>query len=202
MLYDYSITALVTDNAANCVKAQEIVTSQFLNIIDLQYITHFFNLITKHIMEHNLVKQTIKGEELKTYSEIRWTSMYEAASSVSHLRIALEHVLINNPDEITNKIVKHYLRNSDFFANVNKLTKVLKLIKTTITLLESARRGLKAEYWKIITDIAVQIHLNNGGNQKSRNRLLAQICNYESNHNPYYEKFDSSLETIYETEIG
>uniref|UniRef100_U9SIY8 Uncharacterized protein n=1 Tax=Rhizophagus irregularis (strain DAOM 181602 / DAOM 197198 / MUCL 43194) TaxID=747089 RepID=U9SIY8_RHIID len=68
--------------------------------------------------------------------------MYEAASSVSHLRIALEHVLINNPDEITNKIVKHYLRNSDFFANVNKLTKVLKLIKTTITLLESASTNL------------------------------------------------------------
>jgi len=54
---------------------------------------------------------------------------------------------------------------------------------------------LKAEYWKIITNTATQIHLNNGGNQKSRDRLLAQIRNYESKHSPYHEKFDSSLET-------
>lgn len=34
----------------------------------------------------------IEGGGLKTYSETRWTSMYEAANSVSRLRIALEHV--------------------------------------------------------------------------------------------------------------
>ncbi|CAB4475494.1 unnamed protein product [Rhizophagus irregularis] len=114
------ITALVTDNAANCVKAREIVTSQFSNIIDLRYIAHFINLITKQIMGHDMAKQTIKscnriisffkrshivgklladaattlqieGGGLKTYSETRWTSMYEAANSVSRLRIALEH---------------------------------------------------------------------------------------------------------------
>jgi len=44
------VTALVTDNAANCVRAQEVVTSQFPNIIDLWCIADFFNLITKHIM--------------------------------------------------------------------------------------------------------------------------------------------------------
>ncbi|PKK76613.1 hypothetical protein RhiirC2_772346 [Rhizophagus irregularis] len=44
------ITALVTNNAANCVKAREIVISQFSNIIDLRCIAHFINLITKQIM--------------------------------------------------------------------------------------------------------------------------------------------------------
>jgi hypothetical protein len=34
----------------------------------------------------------IEGGGLKTYSETRWTSMYEATSSVSRLRNALEHV--------------------------------------------------------------------------------------------------------------
>ncbi|CAB4475493.1 unnamed protein product [Rhizophagus irregularis] len=254
------ITALVTDNAANCVKAREIVTSQFSNIIDLRYIAHFINLITKQIMGHDMAKQTIKscnriisffkrshivgklladaattlqieGGGLKTYSETRWTSMYEAANSVSRLRIALEHVLMNNPDEITNKSVKKSIKSSEFFVNVNKLTKVLKLIKTAITLLESARmvgfhqhciesfnkywdkfdpniyillyflhpnyqgQGLKTEYWKIITTTAGQIWRNNGGDKKSCNRLLAQICNYELRRSPYNQDFDNSLET-------
>ena len=34
----------------------------------------------------------IEGGGLKTYSETRWTSMYEAANSVSRLQSALEHV--------------------------------------------------------------------------------------------------------------
>ncbi|CAB4479466.1 unnamed protein product [Rhizophagus irregularis] len=84
----------------------------------------------------------IEGGGLKTYSETRWTSMYEAANSVSRLRIALEHVLMNNPDEITNKSVKRSIKSSEFFVNVNKLTKVLKPIKTAITLLESASTNL------------------------------------------------------------
>ncbi|PKK55605.1 hypothetical protein RhiirC2_801967, partial [Rhizophagus irregularis] len=46
----------------------------------------------------------IEGGELKTYSETRWISMYETANSVSCLRIALEHMLINNPNEITKQI--------------------------------------------------------------------------------------------------
>ncbi|GET54841.1 ribonuclease H-like domain-containing protein [Rhizophagus irregularis DAOM 181602=DAOM 197198] len=278
------IIALVTDNAANCVKAREIVTSQFSNIIDLRYIAHFINLITKQIMGHDMAKQTIKscnriisffkrshivgklladaattlqieGGGLKTYSETRWTSMYEAANSVSRLRIALEHVLMNNPDEITNKSVKKSIKSSEFFVNVNKLTKVLKLIKTAITLLESAStnladcfiqlillanaikklpsqgmvgfhqhciesfnkywdkfdpniyillyflhpnyqgQGLKTEYWKIITTTAGQIWRNNGGDKKSCNHLLAQICNYELRRSPYNQDFDNSLET-------
>ena len=44
------ITALVTDNAANCVKAREMITSRFPNIINLRCIAHFVNLITKDIM--------------------------------------------------------------------------------------------------------------------------------------------------------
>ena len=49
---------------------------------------------------------------------------------------------MNHSNEITNKTVKRILRNSDFFINVNKLTEVLKPIKTVITLLESANTNL------------------------------------------------------------
>ena len=44
------IIALVTDNASNCVKAREIVSSQYPNIMNLRCIAHFVNLITKDIM--------------------------------------------------------------------------------------------------------------------------------------------------------
>ncbi|GBC46481.2 ribonuclease H-like domain-containing protein [Rhizophagus irregularis DAOM 181602=DAOM 197198] len=244
------VSALVTDNAANCVKAREIVTNQFPNIIDLQCIAHFVNLVTKQIMEHDLAKITISGcnqitsffkrshivgklltdttttlqivgGRLKTYFETRWTSMYEAVSSVSRLRMALEHVLKNNPNEITNKSVRQNIQSSEFFSNVDKLTKVLKPIKTAITLLESANanladcflqliliantikkiifsrnaRGLKAVYWKTITTTAAQIWQNNGGDRRSCNRLLAQMHNYELRKSPYNQEFDSHLET-------
>ncbi|CAB5366112.1 unnamed protein product [Rhizophagus irregularis] len=244
------VSALVTDNAANCVKAREIVTNQFPNIIDLRCIAHFVNLVTKQIMEHDLAKITISGcnqitsffkrshivgklltdttttlqivgGRLKTYFETRWTSMYEAVSSVSRLRMALEHVLKNNPNEITNKSVRQNIRSSEFFSNVDKLTKVLKPIKTAITLLESANanladcflqliliantikkiifsrnaRGLKAVYWKTITTTAAQIWQNNGGDRRSCNRLLAQMHNYELRKSPYNQEFDSHLET-------
>ncbi|GBC39358.2 ribonuclease H-like domain-containing protein [Rhizophagus irregularis DAOM 181602=DAOM 197198] len=172
------VSALVTDNAANCVKAREIVTNQFPNIIDHWCIAHFVNLVTKQIMEHDLAKITISGCNqitsffkrshivgklltdattalqivgggLKTYCETRWTSMYEAISSVSHLRMALEHVT----------------------------------------------RELKAVYWKTITTTAAQIWQNNGGDRRLCNRLLAQMRNYELRKSPYNQKFDSHLET-------
>ena len=63
--------------------------------------------------------------------------MYETVYSVSRLQAALEYVLSNHSDEITNKIVRRLIWNLEFFANVNKLTEVLKPIKTAITLLKS-----------------------------------------------------------------
>ncbi|CAG8763939.1 1240_t:CDS:2, partial [Rhizophagus irregularis] len=56
-------------------------------------------------------------------------------------------------------------------------------------------QGLKTEYWKIITTTAGQIWRNNGGDKKSCNHLLAQICNYELRRSPYNQDFDNSLET-------
>ena len=54
---------------------------------------------------------------------------------------------------------------------------------------------MKTKYWKTITDTAAQIWLNNGGNAKSRDQLLAQMRNYELKRSPYHEEFDSTLET-------
>ncbi|PKK63313.1 hypothetical protein RhiirC2_789091 [Rhizophagus irregularis] len=100
------ITALVTDNATNCIKTQEIISSQYPNIINIRYIAHFVNLITKDIIDHDFARQTIKtdkGESLKTYCKTKWTSIYKTTSSVLCLQAALETVLLNNPNDITSK---------------------------------------------------------------------------------------------------
>jgi len=44
------VAAVVTDNAPNIAKAQNIIEKQFSNIINLRCITHFVNLITKDII--------------------------------------------------------------------------------------------------------------------------------------------------------
>ncbi|CAB5324354.1 unnamed protein product [Rhizophagus irregularis] len=92
----------------------------------------------------------IKGGSLKSYCETRWTSMYETTNSVSRLQAALETVLLNNPNDITSKAVKKYIRSLEFFGNVNKLTEVLKPIKTAITLLESANTNLSDCFIQLI----------------------------------------------------
>ncbi|CAB5374376.1 unnamed protein product [Rhizophagus irregularis] len=146
-----------------------------------------FHIVGKLLTDVTTTLQIVRGG-LKTYCETRWTSMYEAVSSVSHLRMVLKHVLKNNPNEITNKSVRRNIQSLEFFSNVDKLTKVLKLIKTAITLLETV-------YWKTITTTTAQIWQNNGGDRKSCNHLLAQMRNYELQKSPYNQEFDSYLET-------
>jgi hypothetical protein len=92
----------------------------------------------------------INGGNLKTYCETRWTSIYETANSVLRLQTALEYVLSNHYDEIKSKVIRRLIRNSEFFANVNKLTEVLKPIKTAITLLESASINLSDCFIQLI----------------------------------------------------
>jgi hypothetical protein len=57
-------------------------------------ITSFFKRshIGEKLLADAIISLKIEGDGLKTYSETRWTSMYEAADSVSRLRVALEHV--------------------------------------------------------------------------------------------------------------
>ncbi|POG68244.1 hypothetical protein GLOIN_2v1778495 [Rhizophagus irregularis DAOM 181602=DAOM 197198] len=133
-----------------------------------------FHIVGKLLTDVTTTLQIVRGG-LKTYCETRWTSMYEA-------------VLKNNPNEITNKSVRRNIQSLEFFSNVDKLTKVLKLIKTAITLLETV-------YWKTITTTTAQIWQNNGGDRKSCNHLLAQMRNYELQKSPYNQEFDSYLET-------
>ncbi|CAB5368636.1 unnamed protein product [Rhizophagus irregularis] len=185
-----------------------------ITISSCNQITSFFK--RSHIVGKLLSDATntlqIVGEGLKTYCETKWTSMYEVISSMSRLRIALEHVLKNNPNEITNKSVRRNIRSSEFFSNVDKLTKVLKPIKTAITLLESANanladcflqliliantiKKLPSREMKTITTTAAQIWQNNGGDKRSCNRLLAQIRNYELQKSLYNQEIDSHLKT-------
>lgn len=95
-------------------------------------------------------------------------------------------MLTNNPEEITNKSVKRSIRNSEFFVNVNKLTKVLRPIKTAITLLESASTNL--------ADCFIQLILLANAIKKLPSQGMAgfhQHC--IKSFNKYWDKFDPNI---------
>ena len=60
-------------------------------------ITTFFKRshIANKLLADAIITLKIEKGGLKIYCETRWTSMYEAADSISHLRIALEYVSYN-----------------------------------------------------------------------------------------------------------
>src|SRR6266542_3821255 len=103
--------AIVTDNAFNVMAARRIVVQKNKNIFNISCITHFINLISSDIIKIPYVKSlvkycniltkyfknsyigsfllkeaiTLKGIEdgnLKTYVEIRWTTVYNCVNSV------------------------------------------------------------------------------------------------------------------------
>ncbi|GET56204.1 ribonuclease H-like domain-containing protein [Rhizophagus irregularis DAOM 181602=DAOM 197198] len=159
-----------------------------ITISGCNQITSFFK--RSHIVGKLLTDATttlqIVGGGLKTYCETRWTSMYEAVSSVSRLRMALEHVLKNNPNEITNKSVRRNIRSSEFFSNVDKLTKVLKPIKTAITLLESANANL--------ADCFLQLILIANTIKKLPSRGMVEFHQHcIESFNKYWDKFDPKI---------
>lgn len=95
-------------------------------------------------------------------------------------------MLTNNFEEIINKSVKRSIRNSEFFVNVNKLTKVLRPIKTAITLLESASTNL--------ADCFIQLILLANAIKKLPSQGMAgfhQHC--IKSFNKYWDKFDPNI---------
>ncbi|CAB4373971.1 unnamed protein product [Rhizophagus irregularis] len=179
-----------------------------ITISGCNQITSFFkrsHIVGKLLTDATTTLQIVVGG-LKTYCETRWTSMYEAVSSVSRLRIALEHVLKNNPNEITNKtntIKKLPFRGMVEFHQhcIESFNKYWDKFDSKIYILAYflhpayCARGLKAVYWKTITTTAAQIWQNNSGDRRSCNHLLAQMRNYELRKSPYNQEFDSHLET-------
>ncbi|PKK64587.1 hypothetical protein RhiirC2_716174, partial [Rhizophagus irregularis] len=116
--------AVVTDNAANCAAARNIISEKYTFIFNTCYIAHCVNLITKDMLEHNFLKRILKacneivkffkkshqgkallekyikefnieGGGLKTWVETRWTTMFDSVNSIWCLRSALEKVFID-----------------------------------------------------------------------------------------------------------
>jgi hypothetical protein len=93
---------------------------------------------------------------------------------------------MNNPDEISSKTVKRSIWNPEFFANVNKLIKVLKPIKTAITLLESANTNLADCFLQLIILANAIKELPSQGMGEFRQHCI-------NSFNKYWDKFDPNI---------
>jgi hypothetical protein len=103
--------AIVSDNVSNVAAARKIITNNYPNIINVRCIAHCVNLISTSIVKIDEVKyivrcaniltkyfknsilgsswlneaiksKNIEGGGLKTYVEIRWTTVYKCVHSV------------------------------------------------------------------------------------------------------------------------
>ncbi|CAB4486500.1 unnamed protein product [Rhizophagus irregularis] len=102
-------------------------------------IVKFFNksyqgkaLLVKYAKNFN-----IEGGGLKTWVKTRWTTMFDAADSVLHLKLALEKVADDHKDVVKVNIVK-IITSREFFHDVNVVLKVLELLKKTILSVEAS----------------------------------------------------------------
>src|SRR5215208_4742753 len=116
--------AIISNNAANVTGACQIISQNYLSILNIRCIAHCINLISSDIVKINQAKNLVKcaniitkffknsamgvallkeaieikniqGGGLKTYVETRWTTIYECTSSIWHLKDALQHVFLN-----------------------------------------------------------------------------------------------------------
>ena len=112
---------IVSDNASNVTAARRIVTQKYPNIININCIANYINLISLDIVKITQVKYLVKccniltkffknsniaeswlkeaidlkeieGGNLKTYVETRWTTVYNCITSVWQLKKALQYV--------------------------------------------------------------------------------------------------------------
>jgi hypothetical protein len=116
------ISAIVSDNGANVAAARSIIHKNYPSIINLRCIAHCFNLLSQDVLKSpfgeriirfcnilchffrsshigaalldNAIKEkAIKGGGIKPYVKTRWTTMYECANSIAHLKPAFNHVI-------------------------------------------------------------------------------------------------------------
>ncbi|CAB4402080.1 unnamed protein product [Rhizophagus irregularis] len=115
-------------------------------------ITKYFK--ASHICNSLLSESTkslkIEGDGLKCFIKTRWTFIYKATYSFVRMRRALDEVVTNNPEEITNSTVKKYLKKQDFYDKINTLVKLLRPIKNAILMLEGNQTNLADAFIQMV----------------------------------------------------
>lgn len=115
------LAAVVSDNAPNACAARKILCEKFPHILNIRYIAHSINLITKDLCKHTFVVETIRkvgiihqyfmkshamcqylkdavkvlqirGGELKSHTKTHWSTMWNCISSVARLELAFARV--------------------------------------------------------------------------------------------------------------
>ncbi|CAB5327078.1 unnamed protein product [Rhizophagus irregularis] len=79
----------------------------------------------------------IEDGGLKTWVEMRWTTIFDAADSVLHLKLVLEKIADEHKDIVKENIVKT-ITSCGFFHDINSVLKVLKPLKKTILSIEAS----------------------------------------------------------------
>ncbi|GES95947.1 hypothetical protein GLOIN_2v1481073 [Rhizophagus clarus] len=76
--------------------------------------------------------------------------MYEVAYSIIRIKHALEEIVTNYFDKITNSNIKKILKRHNFYDKVNTLAKLLQLIKNAILLFERNNTNLADVFIQMI----------------------------------------------------
>ncbi|KAF0495843.1 zinc finger bed domain-containing protein 1-like [Gigaspora margarita] len=131
-------SAITTDAGSNIQNARQLISAKFPNILNLCYILHAINLISKDICNIPFANQILtKCAALK--EEIRKFNIIEP----------LENLRYNSP-EILSQAVISILRSHAFFDDVRVLVFILGPVKKAITILESCLYNLADCFCKLI----------------------------------------------------
>ncbi|PKY62866.1 hypothetical protein RhiirA4_490174, partial [Rhizophagus irregularis] len=151
-------------------------------------ITKYFKAshICNSLLSESAKSLKIEGGGLKCFIKTRWTSMYEATYSFVRMRRALDEVVTNHPEEITNSTVKKYLKKQDFYDKVNTLAKLLRPIKNAILMLEGNQTNLADAFIQMVR-LGYVIKKFNSSNLISLQQHAIQAFNKR------WEEFDISL---------
>ncbi|GES88062.1 zinc finger BED domain-containing protein 1-like [Rhizophagus clarus] len=107
-------SAIVTDSGANIRNTRQIITEKYKNILNVRYMAHAINLISKDICSTSFAnwiltkcntivtyfKKSHQGEEakvcdvssggLKKWADTRWHTMYDCVDSIMRHKVPLE----------------------------------------------------------------------------------------------------------------
>ncbi|CAG8490245.1 27547_t:CDS:2 [Racocetra persica] len=101
---------VISDNASTIAAARRQINQKYLPL-SIFIVFHLArSYLKKYIDELN-----ISGGGLKIFIETRWISVYKTVNSVFRLKLALEKILNDHPNAITNQDIQIILKSREFF---------------------------------------------------------------------------------------
>ncbi|GES88061.1 zinc finger BED domain-containing protein 1-like [Rhizophagus clarus] len=87
-------SAIVTDSGANIRNTRQIITEKYKNILNVRYMAHAINLISKDISTKEVLEEAkvcdVSSGGLKKWADTRWHTMYDCVDSIMRHKVPLE----------------------------------------------------------------------------------------------------------------